>query len=156
MELAHGRSQMGGYHYFLYGVARQLQRSLGGRRTEAGQVTELRERNAVLPAAPRLATLIVPQRMIGMSGAGRPCRVPLLVVDILLKVVNELAIEVALHRGEGRPVLQPEARILFHVRHGGEHLGSGPLTERGDGVGDEEPWNALSVQHGLATWSIAT
>lgn len=84
-----------------------------------------------------------------MPRAGRPRRVPLLVVDVLLKVVHELPIEIALHLGDGLSLLKPDPRILFHIRRSGEHLGSGPLAESGDRVGDEELWNALSVQRDL-------
>src|SRR4051812_44457591 len=104
----------------------------------------MRECRTILLAAPRLTTLIVPQWMIRMPRAGGPRRVPLLVVDILLEVVHELAIEVALHIGQTLPVLQPKPRVLLHVRDNGEDLGARPVAETSNGVSDEQLGYAIS------------
>jgi len=83
--------------------------------------------------------------MIGMPRAGGPRRVPLLVVNVLLEVVHELAIEVALHISQALAVFQPEPRVLRYVRDNGEDLSARPIAETGDGVSDEEPGYVISV-----------
>ena len=65
--------------------------SLGGRRPEGGEPAQRDERDLVGLAPPRAT--VAPERVVGVPRAGRPDRVPVLVVDVLLKPVHHDAVE---------------------------------------------------------------
>ena len=119
--------------------------SLGGRRTEGSKFAKWCHDGPVLLTAPRLAILVIPEWVLRMAWAGRPCRVPEKIVRALLKLVHHRLIEGALRFRGAVPCCHPRPSELLVVSGEAEDLGACALTETRDSVLQEEPDDAVGV-----------